>query len=262
MASGQIANVDLSASLYDGSAILLLARGELGQTEYTPKNKRKPNERVCEYFRDCGYKVTDSQNPLNTPWCALYIGAILKRAGYANTKSAMARSYIGYGSLIYDNKTKKGSLNDARPGDIVINWRGSRDDHVTGHIFFYLRHDKNYIYGIGGNQGDSVTEAKFPISRCLQIRRARNVPLVSKTILSAGGSAGTGASAEVVNQVEKAFNMPAADGPLGIVSSSVDMARPLGDMLPTIAMVLTVLSVGLAIFAIWWRYSDYRQTGL
>lgn len=261
MASGQIKNVNLSSDLYTSGKLIKIARGELGVTEYKPNNKRQWNDRVAEYFRVNKYQVTKTQNPLNTPWCAIFIGWVLSRAGLVGTFSASSRSYLTWGTCVYDKKSNKGSISDAKPDDIVIQWRGKCDDGVTGHIYFYLKQDNKYIYGIGGNQSDTVTEAKFLKSRVISIRRPRNVKIASKTIISAGGSATTGTAAEVVKQVGNT-PVPPIDTSIEAANKTVEALSPLGGLLPTIAIILTVLSVGLALLTIWWRYRDYKETGL
>lgn len=256
MASGQVAGtIKIDSSLYQKGKIVKIARGEIGVTEYSSTNKRKWSDRVAEYFEANGYKVTPSQNPLITPWCAIFIGWVLKQAGYVGTKSASARSYMNWGTSVYDKKLGTGSIEDAQIDDIVVNWRGTRDDGVTGHIFFYLRHDAKYIYGVGGNQEDSVSEAKYPRSRCIGIRRPRYVPLVSKTNAAAGGSAVTGTGGEAVKKYSESTKV--AD-----TKEAVEAASPLGDILPVIGLVLTVLSVVLALAAIYFRTRDYHDSGL
>lgn len=258
MSSGQVAgSVKIDESHYEKGKIVKIARGEIGTTEYSPTNKRKYSERVAEYFAANNVKVTPGQNPLNYPWCALFIGWVLKQANYVGTKSAAARSYLNWGTPIYDKKLGIGSIEDAQVDDIVVNYRGSRDDGTTGHVFFYLRHDKQYIYGVGGNQGDSVSEAKFPRSRCIGIRRPRYVPLVSKTNLSAAGSASTGIASKAIDHIDKITpdNIDAA-------KTAVDQALTLGDILPYLGAILAFASVALAILAIYWRTRDYHDSGL
>jgi len=249
MASGQVAvanneEVNLSPNI---PLQLKIAKEELGQTEYLPKNKRKPNPRVSNYFIECGA----SPDPLNTPWCAYFHGFCVKRAGYVPTNSGMARSYLNWGSKI-------DKLSEAKPGDTIVLWRGKTNDSVTGHIGFYIKHNKDYIWLLGGNQGDEVSIAAFPIKKLLGIRRPRNVTIQSKTIIGATGSGAAQAAATAIKSLEPTK----IDNFVTKVDETKSILEPIAPYIPLIVGLLTCISIALMIYVVWVRYNDYKETGL
>jgi len=80
-------------------------------------------------------------------------------AGYSGTGSALARSWLEWGHVI-----------DAPVyGCIAVL---SRDDPASwkGHVGFYLRHDADAVYLLGGNQLDEVRELAYPLADVLGYR--------------------------------------------------------------------------------------------
>jgi uncharacterized protein (TIGR02594 family) len=130
-----------------------IAKAELGTRE-APGAANNP--RVLAYYADAGHPGIRADS---TAWCAAFVGAALKRAGYANSGSLAARSYLQYGR----------ALSEPEPGCIVVFWRGSRDGW-QGHVAFYVRGEGDRIRVLGGNQSDAVTEANYPRSQVLGYR--------------------------------------------------------------------------------------------
>src|SRR5690606_28661848 len=79
------------------------------------------------------------------PWCAAFVGSVLKSCGMEHTGKLNARSYLKYGK----------SVSKPCQGDIVVFWRGSIDGW-RGHIGFFIAETKNVIYILGGNQNNEV----------------------------------------------------------------------------------------------------------
>lgn len=169
MASGQIEDV-VTNHKYDDNAPtwMQIAIGELGQKETDPYS------RVKNYFEIC--KVVP--DPRGTPWCRYFVNYCLLKANWSVPLDGMARGLKSWGNEIDKDK--------AQVGDLVILWRGTHDDGVTGHVGFYIKEDAQYIYLLGGNQGDAVTEAKFDKRKVLYIRRPRSM-WKSKTSWAGGG---------------------------------------------------------------------------
>lgn len=133
-----------------------LAKQDLGTWEW----KDGHNPKVVQYFHDVGHEwVKDDE----TAWCAAFVGAMLKRAGMAHTGKLNARSYTDWGDEV--------SLDDARPGDVVVFSRGNPDGW-QGHVAFYESHDEKHIHVLGGNQGNQVNIKPYGRHRLLAIRRA------------------------------------------------------------------------------------------
>jgi uncharacterized protein (TIGR02594 family) len=110
---------------------------------------------ILRYFRDAGDTSVETEA---TPWCAAFLGAMLKRAGYAGTGSLLARSYLDWGDR----------LDAARFGAVVVLSRG--EDPNAGHVGFLLSDTNGKLYLLGGNQGDAVTVAAFDRARLLGFR--------------------------------------------------------------------------------------------
>lgn len=126
------------------------AWAELGQRETAG---RADNPRIRAYFEAVG-----EPHPDEVPWCAAFVGACLERAGYASTRSLMARSYLGLGM----------PLTEGRPGAIAVLSRGR--DPAAGHVGFLVGETDDSLVLLGGNQSDAVTVAAFPKSRLLGLR--------------------------------------------------------------------------------------------
>jgi uncharacterized protein (TIGR02594 family) len=133
---------------------MALARAELGVREAPgPAN----NARVVAYYADAGHPGVRSDA---TAWCAAFCGAVLKRAGYPNTGSLAARSYLQYGTR----------LDEPCPGCIVVFWRGSPAGW-QGHVGFYVGEAPGgRVRVLGGNQSNAVTESSYPKSQLLGYR--------------------------------------------------------------------------------------------
>lgn len=126
-----------------------------------------------------------------TPWCAAFVGAVLAQAGLKGTSSLAARSYLDWGQEV--------PLDNAQKGDIVVLWRGSRDGW-QGHVAFLDRIEGNMVYLLGGNQGNKVSVAPYPIERVLGVRRKaepRSTPAASRTVQATVAQVGAGAAAGV-----------------------------------------------------------------
>ena len=141
-------------------AILAAAGEYLGLQEW-PGAKHNPA--VLAMFEKVGHNWVDTDE---TPWCAAYVGTVLASLGLPHTGKLNARSYEGYGATV--------RTQDARPGDIVVLWRGSRSSW-QGHVGFFVRFDGDQVVLRGGNQGNAVTDAPFSMDRVVAVRRADGV---------------------------------------------------------------------------------------
>lgn len=107
----------------------------------------KANPVVVKFFADSGHP--EVKNDATTPWCAAFIGAVLKEAGLPNTGTLWALHYAKYGQ----------SLDKPIVGAIATKKRKG-----GGHVFFVVAFDDKYVYGLGGNQSDKVSIERFPRS--------------------------------------------------------------------------------------------------
>lgn len=139
-------------------AILEAAGTYIGTDEW-PGARHNPT--IQGFFAAVGHNPNE---PDETPWCAAFVGAVLASLGLPNTGRLNARSYLDWGVPV--------AFSDARPGDVVILWRGDPRGW-QGHVAFLVRFDGNDRMILrGGNQGNKVSDAGYPVSRLLGIRRA------------------------------------------------------------------------------------------
>lgn len=134
-----------------------VAKSYLGLEEF-PGAKHNP--KIIKMYADSGNAwVQDDE----TPWCAAFVGSVLAQAGIKGTNKLNARSYLNWGKPV--------ELAEAKRDDIVVLERGK--DPASGHVAFYDGPSprKGYIRLLGGNQGNKVSVAEFPVSRVLGVRR-------------------------------------------------------------------------------------------
>jgi uncharacterized protein (TIGR02594 family) len=130
---------------------LLLARKEVGVKE-SPGFDNNPT--VQQYYIDAG----SGKMPDSVPWCAAFVGAMLKRAGLKGTGLLAARTYLNWGV----------KLAKPKPGAIAVFERGN--SRWQGHVGFYIREAHGGILCCGGNQNDAVNYSVYPKSKLLGYR--------------------------------------------------------------------------------------------
>ncbi len=122
------------------------------------------NPVILEMYASVGHPEVRSDD---VAWCAAFVGHCIELVGLQSTRSLAARSYLDWGVEVEPD--------DAREGDIVVFWRGSRSSW-QGHVAFFIRRLGNQIEVLGGNQGDAVSIARYPAARLLAIRRPPHAP--------------------------------------------------------------------------------------
>jgi uncharacterized protein (TIGR02594 family) len=128
------------------------AWAELGQSEV---GGARANPRIVDYFNQVGHgTIADDE----TAWCAAFVGACLERAGFASTRSLMARSYLDWGEAI----------SEPSAGSIAVLSRGANT--TLGHVGFLVGMTDTALYLLGGNQSNAVSVARFDRTRLLGIR--------------------------------------------------------------------------------------------
>jgi uncharacterized protein (TIGR02594 family) len=137
-------------------AILNAAGAYLGVEEW-PGAKHNPL--ILGMFADTGHNIQDDE----TPWCAAFVGSVLASLGLPHSGKLNARSYEKYGTEV--------PIQSAQPGDVVVFWRGSPDSW-QGHVAFFVGFQGDQVIVRGGNQGNKVSDAAYPTSRIVAIRRA------------------------------------------------------------------------------------------
>lgn len=135
---------------------LNVARKELGTKEVPGPGD---NPVIAKYWEDAGIgDVAMGQDEV--PWCAAFVGAMLKRGFVQPSGKANARSYEKWGR----------SLASPVLGCVVVISRPPTA--WQGHVGFYLATDRaaRRVQLLGGNQGDKVSIAEFSLDRLVAYR--------------------------------------------------------------------------------------------
>lgn len=136
-----------------------LAFKEIGTYEWAEGS----NPKVVQYYADSGNAGIKDDS---VAWCAAFVGAMLKRAGYKGTGSLAARSYLKWGESIAER--------DIQIGDVIVLARGNST--WQGHVFFAAGKPRNgFIDGLGGNQQDAVNIQRHRLTKFLGARRGTPV---------------------------------------------------------------------------------------
>jgi uncharacterized protein (TIGR02594 family) len=131
---------------------MTIAQGELGVAAW-PQGRSNP--RITAYHAGTGIEGYDDK----ASWCSSFVHWCLARAGVVGTGSALARSWLEWGT----------GLDVPVPGCIAVLWRDSPESW-KGHVGFYLRHDEREVWLLGGNQLGSVCENAYPLECVLAWR--------------------------------------------------------------------------------------------
>jgi uncharacterized protein (TIGR02594 family) len=131
---------------------------EVALGEYGNKGLLGPKTsiHILKYFVLSGFPwVRDDE----TPWCAAFVHWCLRQAGTPVRGTLAARSFLTVGYHTTDPKL----------GDLVVLWRDSIQS-ANGHVGFFIRRTRDYVYILGGNQSNAVNILAFPVSRVLDYR--------------------------------------------------------------------------------------------
>jgi uncharacterized protein (TIGR02594 family) len=111
------------------------------------------NPTVQAYYRDAGHPEVKHDA---VPWCAAFVGAMLKRAGIKPSGSLLARSYLQWGK----------KLDKPAVGAIIVLQRGGST--FLGHVGFVV--DPAAHIMLGGNQSDRVSIQRYDPRKVLSYR--------------------------------------------------------------------------------------------
>jgi uncharacterized protein (TIGR02594 family) len=108
-----------------------------------------------------------------TPWCAVFVSNCLESAGYPSTRNALAASYVTYGKHSLFKEGAIVVIRKRQPAGSDAN-TGSATGH---HVFFATKLGKYWVEGVGGNQHNSVSVAKFKLSKYMIVATRWPSPL-------------------------------------------------------------------------------------
>ena len=129
-----------------------LAASYLGGNTWKELHKQGgTNPMIKGLWDEIGYNGANFAD--STAWCAVFVGAILKRANCTYKKTASSQAYAGHGISIATGN----SLDNAKRGDIIVFYRKGTSSGL-GHVGFYTgTHTATTVDVLGGNQGDDLT---------------------------------------------------------------------------------------------------------
>lgn len=137
------------------------ARRELGVHE-TPGPVSNP---TIDHYRTLAGLAGIKGDDGDVPWCAIFVGAMLRDTKIKASGSAMARSYVHWGT----------ACPVGTPGAVTV--ISSSRGPTLGHTFFATgRITATHIEGCGGNQSDSVSLAWWPLARVIGSRWPEEMP--------------------------------------------------------------------------------------
>lgn len=111
----------------------------------------KNNPEIVQWVHELGGTWNDDE----TPWCGVFVSKSLTMGNRAIPKTfAWAKSYLDYGTR----------LNKPCYGAVGVMGRAGGGGHVT--FIVGQTHDGQLVC-LGGNQGNQVCLAKYPVSRFL-----------------------------------------------------------------------------------------------
>lgn len=96
-----------------------------------------------------------------TSWCSVVMNWLIQSVGGKGTRSALARSWLNWGKECYPVQ-----------GCIVILKRG--DSSWQGHVAFFVKREDDYIWCLGGNQGNDFKMSKYKASDVLGYRTSKD----------------------------------------------------------------------------------------
>jgi uncharacterized protein (TIGR02594 family) len=140
---------------------LRVALAEVGVKEFTNGS----NKRIEEYLKTGTRDVALIDD--DTAWCAGFANWVLKKVGLKGTNSLMAKSFMNLRRIP-----------EPILGCFVVYDRPPNP--TSGHVNIFLRDLGDHIEGVGGNQSDAVTIAKYPKSRLRGYYWPHDYPLPSE----------------------------------------------------------------------------------
>ncbi|WGD35822.1 TIGR02594 family protein [Olleya sp. YS] len=122
----------------------------------------KDNQRIIKYFDQIGFNGSKLKD--ETAWCSAFANWVAKTAGYEYSGKLTARSWLTVGE----------STNQPSVGDIVVLWR-ENPKSWKGHVGFFVKQTKSYVYILGGNQRNMVCIKAYPKSRVLDYKKLKKI---------------------------------------------------------------------------------------
>ena len=127
----------------------------------------KETEPWIEFFNGFSRDITKAVKATDeVSWCASFVNYCLEMSGCESSHSARARSYEKWCL----------PLTEPRYGCVVVFSDATRGPSA-GHVSFFTRPiSSTLIECLGGNQGNAVSLAQYPLSRVVAFRTPNKFP--------------------------------------------------------------------------------------
>lgn len=122
----------------------------------------KDNLRILKYFDEIGFNGSRLHD--ETAWCSAFANWVAKTSGYEHSKKLTARSWLSIGD----------STSMPKVGDVVVFWRESPNSW-KGHVGFFIKETRNFVYVLGGNQRNMVCIKAYSKSRVLDYKKLKKI---------------------------------------------------------------------------------------
>jgi uncharacterized protein (TIGR02594 family) len=117
------------------------------------------NAEVLKYFKAVkGANIQDDE----TAWCSAFANWVLAEGGSIGSGKLNARSWLNVGEAVTEPKL----------GDIAVFWRETPVSW-KGHVGFVIRVEGDYVWVLGGNQGNEVKIQAYNTNQLLGYRRIK-----------------------------------------------------------------------------------------
>ncbi|WP_108805173.1 TIGR02594 family protein [Aquimarina sp. Aq107] len=135
--------------------ILEMALSQYGVTEI---NGSKDHPQIISYFNEIGFDGAHLRN--DTAWCSAFANWVAKKTGYSYSGQLNARSWLNVGK----------STDTPTAGDVVILWK-EKPCSRKGHVGFFIKETRGFVYVLGGNQDNRVCIRAYPKNRVLDYKK-------------------------------------------------------------------------------------------
>ncbi|PTX60516.1 uncharacterized protein (TIGR02594 family) [Kordia periserrulae] len=135
-----------------------LIQKALSQYGVTEVDGKADNPQIIRYFEILGFDGSKLHD--ETAWCSAFANWVAKTENYTYSGKLNARSWLNVGE----------STASPKQGDIVVLWRDSPSSW-KGHVGFFVKQTKRYVYILGGNQNNRVSIKAYPKNRVLDYRK-------------------------------------------------------------------------------------------
>lgn len=133
---------------------------EIALSQYGVKEipGREDHPQIVSYFNAIGFNGSNLKD--ETAWCSAFVNWVMLKAEKPISGKLTARSWLKVGT----------STKEPKLGDIVVFWRESPDSW-KGHVGFFVKQTRRYVYVLGGNQNNQVNIKAYPRAKLLDFRR-------------------------------------------------------------------------------------------